>query len=321
MFAWKRGLKAANVENHEEEKRKRQQAFARFNEKIPYTEAHYTCGDIRSGKLPTYDVYIVGSDQVWNGVKVDCQDIFMLDFLKNPHGLTYAASFGFKNVPQNILGEYRRRINHFDSLLIREQEGLAICRSLGREDAKLVLDPTLLLKESDYSEILEDPIDVDGTYILVYSLNNSLKIYSEAYKLAKKSHCKMVVLKRSFCLPDISKFAGAKELYEASPSAFLTLIKNARCVVTNSYHALLFSVNFNTDFYLFLDNSDEENSRMLTLVNLLGLNDRVFWETGRLPPKIELVDFKKANCRLDAERENSISLLKESLNKKGLETI
>ena len=131
-----------------------------------------------------------------------------------------------------------------------EKEGIEMCRLLGRDDAKLVLDPTLLLSKSDYDEIRSDEeFSVKKRYLLVYSLNNSLKIYREAHKLAERNGLRMVVLKRSICPPDISRFKNAEELFAVSPAGFLNLIDGAECIITNSYHALLFAVNFHKPFY------------------------------------------------------------------------
>ena len=301
--------------DHTAERNKRNQLFTKINNMIPYSVTRYTCEDIRTGKLPNYDTIIVGSDQVWNGIKVGNQDVYMLDFLKGKKGLTYAASFGMTSFPINQFDDYRRRINNFSSLLIREKEGLEMCKQLGRNDAQLVLDPTLLLQKEDYKELLDSAtFDITENYILVYSLNQSYKIYDEAYRLATENGCRLIALKRSFCPPDVEKkYPGAKELYAISPEDFLRLIDNARCVVTNSYHALLFSVSFKSPFFLYLDNADEENSRLLTLTSLLNLDGQVFWESGHLPTSVNTVDYKHPHDILKQERKRSIQLLIESI--------
>ena len=302
-----------NRQDHTIERQSRTKLFRNFVEKIPYTSKHYSCEDVRKGLLPDYDLVLVGSDQVWNGIKVGNQDIYMLDFLKGKKGITYAASFGMTSIPQEMLPDYKKRINNFTSLLIREKEGVELCEKIGRNDAKFVLDPTLLLKKDDYIPIISKDNLVDSDYILVYSLNFSYKIFDEAFKLAKKNNAKMVVLKRSFCPPNVSKYKESVELYAVSVEGFLNLVNNAKCIVTNSYHALLFSINFNRNFYLYLDNADEENSRLLSIVNICNLEGYVYWETGSLPTQISNIDYKGVNSILDEYREQSIELLKKSI--------
>lgn len=304
-----------NKGDHAEEKNMRNSLFNRINTLIPYTEQRYSYNDLRSGKLPKYDIIVVGSDQVWNGIKVGNQDIYMLDFLNGQKGLTYAASFGMTSIPKKQKDDYERRINNFSSLLVREDEGVGMCSQLGRNDAQLVLDPTLLLQKDDYLELLSySTMRINEDYILVYSLNQSYKIYDEAYKLAQKTKCKMIVLKRSFCPPDVeSKYHGSTELYAVSPEDFLWLIDNAKCVVTNSYHALLFSIIFRTTFYLYLDNADEENSRLLTVTKRFNLYSHVYMETQSLPIDIYEINYDLPYSLLAVERERSICLLKNSI--------
>lgn len=79
--------------------RKRSKLFELLNGKIPYTSKHFSMDDIRKGALNDYDTLIVGSDQVWNGIRVPNQDVFLLDFAKHQKCLTYAASFGMSKMP------------------------------------------------------------------------------------------------------------------------------------------------------------------------------------------------------------------------------
>ncbi|WP_170930567.1 polysaccharide pyruvyl transferase family protein [Fibrobacter sp. UWB1] len=310
---WRYELKKINAVNHSEEEQKRSQLFDYLISLIPYTTQKYTCNDVRNGVLEEYDAIVVGSDQVWNGVKVRNQDVFGLKSYTNKK-LSYAASFGITSFSNEMFDEYKKIVNSFDCLLMREREGVDICNSMGRDDAEFVLDPTLLLDEVEYESLIQrGEMNIRGEFIFVYSLNSSYKIFNQAYKLAKKNGCKMVVLKRSFCPPDIKKYKGAEELYAVSPEGFLWLIKHAKCVVTNSYHALLFSINFKKSFYLYLDNCDEENSRMLTIVRMLNLENNVFWETQSLSTKIENVDYMDSTRILNQYRNRSIDLLKKSL--------
>ena len=155
LVRWKIESREIAKQDHRAEIAGRSSLFEHIRSLIPYTETYYTVDDIRKGRLPLYDAYVVGSDQVWNGIKVGNQDIFMLDFLPiNGKGLTYGASFGMVKIPETMYENYKRRINNFAHLLIREQEGIDMCKQLGRDDAKFVLDPTLLLDKADYMEDL-----------------------------------------------------------------------------------------------------------------------------------------------------------------------
>lgn len=312
-FRWCHQKKKLNASNHDNEWNDRENKFHSLVSMIPMSSKKHTFEDIRHGSLNSYSEILVGSDQVWNGIKVNAQDIYMLDYF-HKKGYTYAASFGITSIPPNMFADYRRRINHFHSLYIREEEGVKLCRSLGRADAKYVLDPTLLLEEQDYEHLVSQNTLVNGDYILVYSLNQSYKIYKQASRIAKHHNCKMIVLKRDFCPPNIKKYPNAQELFAISPEEFLWLVKNAKCIITNSYHAFLFSLIFKKNFYLYLDFFDEENSRMLSLIRQCHLNDRFFWETQSLPNEFGHIDYKSASNQIAKLRTQSLFLLQTALN-------
>lgn len=299
--------------DHSEEEAKRIKKFSSLIRKIPYSREKYTCTDIRNGVLNKYSAILVGSDQVWNGIKVPCQDIYMLDYF-NGKGLSYAASFGLKTIPQKQFNNYQHRINRFDKLLVREEDGVELCKTLGRNDAECVLDPTLLLSKEEYQTLISHDELIHENFILVYSLNYSYQIYNQADKFAKKNNCRMVILKRSFCPPKASVYPNAIQLYEVSPEEFLWLIHNAKCIITNSYHAMLFSIIFNKNFYLYLDKCDEENSRMLSLSKICHLSNRIVWEFDTLPLTNYDIDYTPVNTIIEYHRQKSMNLLQQAVN-------
>lgn len=290
--------------------RKRELKFEEFSKRyIPYTR-YYTCGDVRNGMINHYDIYIVGSDQIWNYELTDSLDIYFLDFISSSKNrISYAASFGVTKIPMKMRSKYKNWIDNIDTLLVREKEAKDIAKSLGRDDAKVVLDPTLLLSSTHWNNLLSEAVD-DNTfsedYILVYSLNSSLKIYKEAELLAERENKKLLIIKRSFCPPEIP---GSIELYDIAPMEFLRLIKNASCVITNSYHALIFSINFNTNFYAYLEKTDNVNSRLLSILSICKIEGHTYYETDHLPQKIGNIDYAQTNDILNKEREKSKSLL------------
>ena len=130
---------------------KKDDLYLDFDHSIPYSKKVYTLDDIRAGKLSCYDMFLVGSDQVWNGSRVGCLDVFMCDFLHEKRiALSYAASFGISDIPYNMRDEYSKYIQNFKTLLVREDRGVELCKQLGRVDAKQVVDPVLLFEGKDY---------------------------------------------------------------------------------------------------------------------------------------------------------------------------
>ena len=308
-----------NAASFKDSNTRKDDLFLNFNRNIPYTKKIYSLDDIRGGKLSEYELFMVGSDQVWNAPRLGCIDVYMCDFLhKKRSGLSYAASFAINDIPDNLLEDYKKYIQNMDTLLVREARGVELCKQLGRNDAKHVVDPTLLLEGKDYEELISDPVNMVGTgdYILVYSLTSSMKIYEQASKLAARNNCKMVMLKRVPCPPIASTFKNAIDLLEVGPAEFLSLIKHAKCVVTGSYHALMFSLLLHTDFYIYLDDANAENSRLLSTLDMFGLNDQLYYETSSLPKVLPHVNYNAVEPILKKKREESLQLLRESIEKK-----
>lgn len=308
-----------NEKKFQEANCKKNDLFLKFDENIPYSKNMYTIDDVRSGNLSDYDLFLVGSDQVWNAPRLGCLDVYMCDFLHQKRSaLSYAASFAISSIPENLVDDYTKYIQNMDTLLVREEKGVELCKQLGRNDAKHVVDPTMLLEGGDYEELISNPLNLVGTenFILVYSLTSSMKIYDEAQKLAACNNCKMVVLKRTPCPPLVTKFNNAIDLLEVGPKEFLSLIKYAKCVITGSYHALMFSLLLHTNFYIYLDDANAENSRLLSTLSIFGLNKQLYYETSSLPQKLPQIDFEVVEAIIKCKRNESMHLLKQSIEKK-----
>lgn len=308
-----------NGDSFVESKSRKDALFQEFDKLIPYSKRAYTLEDVRGRQLSDYELFLVGSDQVWNAPRVGCLDVYMCDFLhKKRSGLSYAASFAISSIPEHLRADYTKYIENMDTLLVREERGVELCRELGRDDAKHVVDPTLLLEGKDYEELTTRPTALvgEGDYVLVYSLTSSMKIYREASKLAKRNNCKMVMLKRVPCPPLASSFKDAIDLLEVGPAEFISLIKYAKCVVTGSYHALMFSLLMHTNFYIYMDDASAENSRLLSSLAMFGLEKQLHYETSSLPKTLPQIDFEAVEPIMKTKREESLELLRESIERK-----
>ena len=234
--------------------------------------------------------------------------------------MSYAASFAINSIPDNLVDEYTKYIQNMQTLLVREAKGVELCKQLGRDDAKHVVDPTLLLEGKDYEELTSKPTDLVGSddYILVYSLTTSMKIYEEASKLAERYNCKMAMLKRGAHPPIASSFKNAVDLIEVGPSEFMSLIKYAKCVVTGSYHALQFSLLFHSNFYIYLDDANAENSRLVSALSMFGLEKQLYYETSSLPKVLPQINYDVVEPIIQAKRAESKALLRESIERHRL---
>ena len=162
----------------------------------------------------------------------------------------------------------------------------------------------------DYSMDVINHLDFDknnyGEYILIYALVPDERLTKVANKMAKERNIKLIELndkkiQNYFC----------EQVSEAGPSEFLTLIKNAKAVITNSYHGTIFSIIFQKEFYT-INRKSNNNSRMENILKIVDMEDRLISEIEEIQ-NIGVQDYKKAFDRLKKEKENSIKFLKEAL--------
>lgn len=253
-----------------------------------------------------YDVFITGSDQVWNP-KLNYKDNnYFLDFVTdNKKKNSYAASFGTNILESKEKEIIKNKLKDFNKISVREKEGQEIVEKLTNRKADVVLDPTLLLNKKQWENLMENKRLEKERYIFVYTIASTPTIFEFAKRLAKEKRCKLICFNSSY-----KKHLGMKNLNKVSPQDFLNYIENAEYVVTSSFHGLCFSINFQKQFYYELDeNKQNNNSRLITLTQMLNLEDRRI-ENGNCKSKGN-IDYNNVNNLLEKEREKSIKFIKE----------
>lgn len=260
-----------------------------------------------------YDVLIAGSDQIWNYTRTSYLDPYFLTFApKGVRKLSYAASFSISNIPESRQEQYRQLINNIDQISVREAEGVDIVRQLTGRDAELVLDPTLLLEKEEWMGVASGRININEPYVLTYSLNSSKGYWKIVTSYAKKYGLKIVNLRHDFRDNDIPAYQ--MDVFDAGPREFLYLIAHASLVITNSFHGTIFSINFGVPFLSVINRISETNSRILSILNALGLNAQLMYDdTPDLNRPVSL-DYTVAHATLSVERAKSIDFLNKYLS-------
>ena len=167
-----------------------------------------------------------------------------------------------------------------------------------------VIDPTLLLSPEEYDPITEDRI-IEDKYILLYSRRYSPEMEAYAEKLAKENGWKIVEISLRATNAD----KGHIMFYQAGVEEFLSLVKNAEFVVTNSFHGMIFSVQMKKQFAGF--SRDQCNTKIDELLTLFGLKDCLY-VTGK--EQYSDIDYDAVHKRIAIERKKSVEFLKYSLN-------
>jgi hypothetical protein len=199
---------------------------------------------------PDADVYMVGSDQVWGFYgkplkisKAETVRAYFLDF-GNPKAkrLSYAASFGTRGFDADSIQIMTPLMQKFDSVSVREEAGLGVCKSCG-VTAEWVPDPTLLLRAEEYRALYEDAqYKAEKPYCLVYMLRDNFDFLEKVYRWAAKQNTEVKLILNNGLVQHAYK--------EINPTVveWVSLFDNAKWVITDSYHGSVFSLIFGKRF-------------------------------------------------------------------------
>lgn len=263
-----------------------------------------------------YNLFITGSDQVWNYKINDEDPAYLLSFVKDKFKKkSYAASFGLSTIPEEHKPMYRDLLSDFTSILVREKQGNKIIKDLLSQESHVVLDPTMLLSKEQWEDQLslgKKENYLKEKYILVYAFGGSNHIKDLAINISKKTGYRIFWIKNNYKFNSRIKYIKA-----AGPEDFVSLFSNAEYVITNSFHGTAFSINFNKQFFTeLLPESTGVNSRLKDILDLFGLHGRkiVSSDSSVINSRI---DYKAVNNILKKERNKSISLLKDAIFNKG----
>ena len=290
--------------------------FNAFVKKYLIFSKYYETKDEIFNNPPKYDIYLTGSDQVWNPVCMKGDPVFFFAFAdQEACKISYASSFAISKIPIQYHGVYKKYLSDYCRVSVREDSGAEIIKALTGLDSKVVCDPTLLLTKRDYELIGEgSQLQVKGEYILVYALTYAYNPYPQIDKVVQK-------VKRQLGLPVIYLQSNSIEHYHlgrsvtsAGPCEFISLLMNARFVVTSSFHGTAFALNFGVPFYAITPARTVSDSRIMSLLKIVGLEDRGISVEEQLPRTFNIeIDFHIPHAKLKHYRDSSLNFLRESL--------
>ena len=278
--------------------------FRSFNKNIHFAKETVTRDDYPKDLRNSYNYFIVGSDQVWNPhydfVAGKCD---FLVFARENQKISYAASFGVSEIPSERKTEYAEYLKTFKAISVREKQGSKIVEELADKKATVVLDPTLLIDEIEWKKVEKKPLFCPNKkYVFIYALGDKTERFKDKINQLKKEY-------EIFDVRALQK--NGKEL-PIGPSEFLYLIRNAEVILTDSFHATVFSILFHKKFITFNRSGLNMNSRIESLAELIGEKSRLT-NCGDFDCETE-IDYVKIDEILQEERFNSIDFLKKSLS-------
>ena len=279
--------------------RYREKHFLKFNEKIRYSGINVNRVDSLYEKSINNCTIIIWSDQVWNP-SFGMSDITLLNGVKCRKKISFSSSFGVNTMPYDQ--KAADCLNDFNSLSVREEAGAKIIKELTGRDATVLVDPTMLLTQEEWRKVSKKPRGAKEGYILTYFLSpkcDEAKTKLEAIREDREVY---------ELLNPNDKVAGT-----AGPSEFLWLFDHADLILTDSFHACVFSFLFNKPFIVYDRNWDggNMNSRLETLLSKFSL-ERKYANSG-LENDIWEHDYTEGYKQLEIERKKAIDFLKKAL--------
>lgn len=253
-------------------------------------------------RMDDCDLYIAGSDQIWNPHLTEgMDDIFFLNFKTNARKISYAASYGREDFSDPYISDVIKLTSDYEYISVREEDfRTELSRKTSRK-IQCVPDPVFLLDVCEYRSI--EKKQRLPKYLLIYTKSHTDDIWDYAEYIAKKLELKIV---------DTSKFIKKKGVdYNKSriaPEDFLGLIDGAEVVLTNSFHGTAFSILLHKNFYTL--SAGAANTRIAFLLETLGLSNR---QLSDMDFEIETIDYNVADEIIVGLRETAVKFINKGL--------
>ena len=272
-----------------------------------------TSEEWNEGLASEYDAFVVGSDQVWRPIYASDVTRFFIAFLgySDICRIAYAASFGVdgNEFSEEQIACGREYLNLFSAISVREESGIRLCKELFDVQACQVLDPTMLLRREDYQRFASTAPQSTGN-LMVYVLDRTEEIDAFISEFAeKRGLVPFYVNSKAEMTWDIDIPAGERK--QPPLETWLRGFADAEFVLTDSFHACVFSILFHKPFGVFV-NLERGLSRIESLLQPLGLMDRCIIDA---PVDLDKpIDWKLIDNVLMQKAESSLEFLKQALN-------
>lgn len=257
-----------------------------------------------------YDKFICGSDQIWCTTTLYVDPLMYLRFAPKEKRIAYAPSLGRDYIPNYNKREMKKYILDIPDVSVRESMGQKLIQELTGRDVPVVLDPTLLVEKNCWDSV-KTHLDSHSDYLLFYFLSTP----------TEKTQLKLLEHIRQLKKPVIALNSRLEYLEDhvdviypdCGPREFISFIENADCVITDSYHGMLFSIIYHKQFWSIEREYGEfdQSSRQLSVLDMLGLQSRYCRENDELIQG--RIDYTTVEQILFKEREKSLDFLRKAL--------
>lgn len=270
-------------------------------------------------RIQNCDVIVCGSDQIWNPASFD--PVYFLDVgKKSLKRISYAPSINddinFEK-KKHIYNRMASCLKNIDALSVREDIGVKIIEKISGLQAVQVLDPTLLLPKFEWDKVASKRL-INGSYLVCYVLGEIVQQKETILRIAReRGISKVYYINTRNTQGCKEQLEGLNQLKGIGPMEFVSLIKYADVVFTDSFHATAFSLKYQKEFFAFqryqMATEYGGASRIQSILRSLQLEER-FIDAKTETESIQQIDYKTVSALLNKERKNSYRFLKEALH-------
>ena len=246
--------------------------FDIFNNKINYSQTYRGIDELYNNP-PIYDVYISGSDQLWNPTIGFCIEPYFLTFVKKGRKISYATSIGVDYLLDNEKNDFAKWLSDYHSISVREKSGRDILSPIIGQKVTQVCDPTFLLEPTQWASLMIEP-SIKEPYILLFTLNYNQLLLDFCIRLSHESKKKLIYL----CLYQSYTMSPSNYIAvnSASPNEFIGYIAHADMVVTDSFHGTALSLLLEAgNFFVYIPSSQKRGKRITDMLDFFNLNNHV----------------------------------------------
>jgi len=282
--------------------------FKKWRKKYLKLTKRYSSIESLKNDKPSADIYMTGSDQVWGPAAGKSYDeCYFLSFLdKTDKKIAYAASIGRQNLEGEEKGKIAALLKDYSAISVRESSAVEQLREMGIS-ASHVLDPTLLFNKDFWNSFANKKRKTDD-YILVYQLHNNPRLNEYAKLVSEKTGLKIIRMSVNF--HQIFRCGSFKWLPDIG--GFLSYIRDAKLVITDSFHATAFSINYNVPFAEVLAENGTQCRNQSILIQT-GLEDRIVTDFNSADLITKPIDYERVNGIIADLREDSLNTLKNMM--------
>lgn len=265
---------------------KKKKNFDAFHLKyIPTDKKFFKTNEELRNNLPEGDVFICGSDQIWNSFFQNGKDpAFYLNFVPDEKKkIAYAASFAIDELEEDVKPLVRENVKRMQAVGVRETSGVRLLNELGIENVVQVLDPVFLLEKSHWEQFIKP---ITEQFVFVYDFDSNPVIKEIALKLKKEKGWKIYTLNSNIEYAD-------ENFWLEGPEKFLSLVSQSQMNITNSFHSTAFSLIFERQLVV-VNRSEKINTRMRDLLKLMRLDNYLISNSREFDvlPKIDFQEVK-----------------------------